>query len=196
MKLAVTLAVLAFAGCATAVDPEPSATSSTDQASVVPTGLPSTNTTCQWQIDESCYGQLNNANNLWPPGIGITSAFVMTRSGPPHLVGRVQTPTFLAFVVWNDSVIGRIFRIDVGSTDNANFDAVVANTFVVRTFNLPDTSAGSSGATSGGPSPPPHPNVDGSIVFDPGYLSSVAGNAAIVRRATADFLATRSAAID
>lgn len=191
MKLAVTLAALAFAGCATAADPE---ASTADQAAVVPTGLPQTNTTCQWVVDKTCYGLNNDGNNLWPTGMGITSAYVMTRSGPTRLGGRQQT--FLAFVVWNDSVIGRIFRLDAGTTDAVNFNSVLANTFAGRTFSLLDTSAGSTGTTAGGPSPPPHPNVEGPIVFDTGYLGTVTSDAAILRRVTTDFLATRSAAID
>lgn len=190
MKLAVTLAVLAFAGCATAVDPD---TSTADQASTAPI-LQGTSTTCPWIVDKTCYGLNNDANNIWPTGAGITSAYVMVRSGPTQASGRQQT--WLAFVVWNDSVVGRIFRLAAGTTDAVNFNSLVSNTLAARTFNLPDTSEGSSGATSGGPSPPPHPNVDGNIVFDPDYLSAVAGDAAVIRRATANFLATKSAAID
>jgi len=191
MKLAVVLAVLAVAGCATAVDPE---TSTADQSAVVPTGLPATNTTCQWVVDKPCYGLNNDANNIWPTGMGITSTYVLVRSGPTQASGRLQT--WLAFVVWNDAVVGRIFRLNAGTTDAVNFNSVLANTLAVRSFNLPDTSAGSSGATSGGPSPPPHPNVEGPIVFDTGYLTTVAGDAAVIRRVTADFLATKSPAID
>jgi hypothetical protein len=193
MKLAVTLAVLAVTvtGCATVADPE---TSTTDQAAVAPKGLPQTDTTCQWVVDKTCYGLNNDGNNLWPTGMGITSAYVMTRSGPTRLSGRQQT--FLAFVVWNDSVIGRIFRLDVGSSDAVNFNSVVANTFAARTFNLFDTSAGSTGTTAGGPSPPPHPNVEGPIVFDSTYLGAVTQQAAVIDRATGDFLAIKSAAID
>jgi hypothetical protein len=96
-------------------------------------------------------------------------------------------------VVWNDSVIGRIFRLDAGSSDAVNFNSVVANTLAGRTFNLPDTSAGSTGSTSGGPVPPPHPNVEGPITFDSPYLGAVANDAAIINRTTGEFLATRSA---
>src|SRR3954464_12919822 len=165
MKLAATLAVLAATGCATAVDSE-SATA--DQATVLPTGLPSTSTTCQWLVDRNCYGQLNDGNNLWPTGMGITSAFVLTRSGPTRLAGK--QPKHLACVVWNDAVVGRIFRVDVGTRDGANFLAVANATFANRTLatvetGLPDPSAGSSGSIGGGGPPPPHPNVDDLIVF-------------------------------
>lgn len=192
MKIAVALAVLAVTGCATA--DQDATTAAADQAAAVPTALPSTSTTCQWQVDQTCYGQLNDGNNLWPTGIGITSAFVLTRSGPTRLSGR--QPTFLAFVVWNDSVIGRIFRIDVGTSNAVNFNSVSANTFAARTFNLPDTQEGSTGSTFGSPTPPPHPNVEGPITFDSTYLGAVTSNAAIIHRATLDFLATKAAAID
>ncbi|HEX8113066.1 MAG TPA: hypothetical protein VF516_35290 [Kofleriaceae bacterium] len=187
MKLAVTLAILTVTGCATAIDQD---TSTTDQAAIVPTGLPSTSTTCQWVVDKTCYGQLNDGNNLWPTGIGITSMFVMTRSGPTRLSGRQQT--YLAFVVWNNSVVGRIFRLDVGSSDAANFTAVLGNIVAGRTLNLFDTTAGQGGATVGSPSPPPHPNVEGPITFDSTYLGTVANDAASMNRATLDFLATKS----
>jgi hypothetical protein len=192
MKLAVALAVLAVTGCATATDQDVT-TAAADQAAVVPTGLPSTSTTCQWQVDQMCYGQLNDGNNLWPTGMGITSAFVLTRSGPTRLSGR--QPTFLAFVVWNDSVVGRIFRVDVGSSNATNFNNVLANTFATRS-NLPDTQEGSTGSTYGSPTPPPHPNVEGPITFDSTYLGAVTSNSAIIHRATLDFLATKSPAID
>ena len=148
MKLVVAFAILAITGCAGAFDPD---TSTADQAAAARTDLPSTATTCQWQVDQMCYGQLNDGNNLWPTGIGITSAYVMTRRGPTRLSGR--QPTFLAFVVWNDSVVGRIFRVDVGTANAANFNSVLAATFATRTFGIPDTSAAAAGAIAGGPTP-------------------------------------------
>src|SRR3954468_9633811 len=146
MKLAVTLAVLAVTGCVAPVDSE-SATA--DPAIVLPAGLPSTNTTCQWLIDRHCYGQLNDGNNLWPTGMGINSAYLLMRSGPTRLAGK--QPTFLAFVVWDDAVAGRIFRVEVGPRDGPNFLPVAAATFANRTLatvatGLPDPSAGSSGS--------------------------------------------------
>jgi hypothetical protein len=193
MKLAATLAVLAATGCATAVDSE-SATA--DQATVLPTGLPSTSTTCQWLVDRNCYGQLNDGNNLWPTGMGINSAYVLTRSGPTRLAGK--QPTFLAFVVWNDAVVGRIFRVDVGTRDAANFLTVSAATFANRTLatvdsGLPDPSWGSTGATGGGGPPPPRPNVDDLIVFDPIYLGTVVSSAATIHKATAEFMGAKTA---
>src|SRR3954462_6826376 len=99
MKLAVTLAVLAVTGCVAPVDSE-SATA--DPAIVLPAGLPSTNTTCQWLIDRNCYGQLNDGNNLWPTGMGINSAYLLTRSGPTRLAGKMTW--YPAFGGWNDAV--------------------------------------------------------------------------------------------
>jgi hypothetical protein len=194
MKLAVAFAVLAITGCATAIDQD---TSTTDQAATVLIDLPRTNTTCQWSVDTTCYGQRNDGNNLWPTGIGITSAYVLTRRGPTRLFGR--QPTYLAFVVWNDSVVGRIFRIDVGTSNAANFNSVYANTFAARTSGtsgIPDPSEGAAGAVTGGPTPTPGPNVEPPIVFESSYLDAVVNSAAIIHRTTSEFLATKSLAID
>lgn len=193
MKLAVTLAVLAITGCATAIDQD---TSATEQAATVLTGLPRTNTTCQWSVDTTCYGQRNDGNNLWPTGIGITDAYVLTRRGPPRLSGR--QPTYLAFVVWNDSVVGRIFRIDVGTAAATNFQSVYANTFAARTSGsgVPNGSECAAGAIQGGPTPTPGPNVEPPIVFESSYLDAVVNYAANIHRTTAEFLATKSGAID
>ena len=189
MKLAVTLAVLAITGCAPAIDQD---TSTTDQA----IDLPHTDTTCQWSVDTTCYGQRNDGNNLWPTGIGITSAYMLTRRGPTRLSGR--QPTYLAFVVWNDAVIGRIFRIDVGTSSALNFQSVAANTFAARTGSsgIPDGSQCSAGAVLGGPTPSPGPNVEPPIVFEPTYLNTVVNSAAMIHRTTTEFLATKSGAID
>jgi hypothetical protein len=194
MKLAVAFAVLAITGCATAIDPD---TSTTDQAGVVSTGLPQTSTTCQWSVDTTCYGQRNDGNNLWPTGVGITSAYVLTRRGPTRLSGR--QPTYLAFVVWNDAVVGRIFRIDVGTSNAANFNSVLENTFAARTSGASDIlnpSEGAAGAVTGGPTPTPGPNVEPPIVFESSYLDAVINSAALIHRTTSEFLATKSIAID
>ncbi|HEX3477292.1 MAG TPA: hypothetical protein VHT91_19855 [Kofleriaceae bacterium] len=191
MKLAAAFVILAITGCAGALDPD---TSTADQAAAVKTDLPSTSTTCQWSVDTTCYGQRNDGNNLWPTGIGITDAYVMTRRGPTRLSGR--QPTFLAFVVWNDSVVGRIFRVDVGSSNAANFNSVLANTFAARTFSIPDGSEAAAGAVAGGPTPAPGPNVEPPIVFESSYLGAVVKSAATIHGATSEFLATKSSAID
>ena len=193
MKLAVTLAVVAATGCATA--PEDTATTATtDQSAIVlPAGLPQVDTTCQWTVDTTCYGQRNDANNIWPAGMGITRTFVLTRSGPTRLDGKQQT--YLAFVVWNHSVVGRIFRLDLGSTAAVNFNNAAASVYYVRSFG-PDLTAGQQGSTYGSPGSPPHPNVNDPIVFDSGYLSAVVNSATMLDRVTTDFLATKSAAID
>lgn len=192
MKFAVALAVLAVTGCATAVDSE---SSTADQATVLPAGLPTTTTSCLWQIDHTCYGQLNDGNNLWPPEMGINSAYVLMRSGPTRLSGR--QPTFLAFVVWNDAVVGRIFQLDTGTRDAANFLTVSAATFASRTqavgtSGLPDPNAGSTGSTGGGGPPLPHPNVEGPLTFDPIYLGGVVNTAATIHKATADFMGAKT----
>lgn len=194
MKLAVAFVVLAITGCATAIDQD---TSTTDQAGVVLTGLPRVDTTCQWSVDTLCYGQRNDGNNLWPTGVGITSAYVLTRRGPTRLSGR--QPTYLAFVVWNDAVVGRIFRIDAGTSAAVNFQSVSANTLAARTSSgsgLPDNSEGAQGAVTGGPTPTPGPNVEPPIVFESSYLDAVVNSAAIIHRTTTEFLGIKSGAID
>jgi hypothetical protein len=196
MKLAVTLAVLAATGCSTVLeDAATTDTATADQSAIVlvPAGLPRVNTSCQWSVDTTCYGQRNDGNNIWPSGMGINRVFVLTRSGPTRLEGKQQT--YLAFVVWNDAVVGRIFRLDLGSSDAVNFNNTLSNTFYVKTFG-PDLGAGSAGSTYGSPGTPPHPNVNDPIVFDTGYLGSVVNSAAMLDRVTTDFLATRSLAID
>lgn len=192
MKLVVTLAALAATGCATAPeDTAATGTATTDQSSILlPAGLPRVTTTCQWTVDSTCYGQRNDANNIWPSGMGITSAYVLTRSGPTRLDGKQQT--YLAFVVWNHAVVGRIFRLDLGTSDAVNFNNTLAAVLYVKTFG-PDLGAGQGGSTYGSPSPPPHPNVNDPIVFDTGYLNSVVNSATILDRVTTDFLATKSA---
>jgi hypothetical protein len=190
MKLAATLAVVAATGCAAA--PEDTATTATaDQSAIVlPAGLPRVNTTCQWTVDSTCYGQRNDANNIWPTGMGITSTFVMVRSGPTRLDGK--QPTYLAFVVWNHSVVGRIFRLDLGTPDAVHFNNTAAAVYYVRSFG-PDLGAGQGGSTYTNPGSPPHPNVNDPLVFDAPYLAAVVNTASIFDRATADFLATKSA---
>ena len=191
MKSAATLVFLVLAGCATAAD---QSTSSTDQAAIVPTGLVQVNTSCQWVAGKTCYGQANDGNNIWPTGMGITSVYVMLRSGPTRLSGR--QPTFLALVVWNNEVVGRIFRIDVGGSDAVSWNNTAGNTFAARTFSLIDTQAGSAGATSGSPSPPPHPNVEGPLTFDTNYLGAVTKHATAINDATSAFLSEKAIGLD
>ena len=190
MKAAVTLVILITASCASGTDPD---TSATEEASILLTGLPQVNTSCQWIPGKTCYGLANDGNNIWPTGMGITSVQVLTRSGPDRLDRTQQT--FLAFVVWNRSYVGRIFRVDVGS-DGANWRDVLSDVTAVRTFNNLDFNTGSTGTASGGPVSPPHPNVDGQLIFDQPYLDVVRREAGVIDAASREFLATRAAGVD
>jgi hypothetical protein len=171
---------------------EPETSTATDNA-VVAQGLVAVDTSCQWVPGKNCYGVPNDGNSIWPTGMGITSVQVLTRSGPDRLAGRQQT--FLAFVIWNGTTVGRIFRVDIGD-DGANWRAVLGNVAATRTFNNLDFNTGSTGSASAGPVNPPHPNVEGPITFDPGYLGVVARYAGAIDGASRNFLATKAAAID
>lgn len=184
MKAAVTLLALLFAACE--MDSPPETATVEQHATTITRALPEVNTTCQWVTRGTCYGQVNDGNNLWPAGMGITSVQVLVRSGPDRL--EHKQPTFLAFVVWNSTAIGRIFRLDLGSADAANWRATLDNIVAVRTTNLPDTQAGSTGSTIGGPGPIPHPNVDGFITVDAPYLDVVRKQATAINDATTAFL--------
>ncbi|HMG54408.1 MAG TPA: hypothetical protein VK601_13020 [Kofleriaceae bacterium] len=195
MKAVASLVVLVIASCATATEPETAATqeaATIDDA--VTRALPEVNTTCLWVPGKTCYGMTNDGNNIWPLNVGIHKIQVLTRFGPDRLAGK--QPTFLAFVVWNNAVVGRIFEIDVGTSAAANWNATLGNIVAGRTFNLFDAAAGSAGATAGGPVPPPHPQVDQAIVFDAPYLDAVKRYAGVIDDATQGFLGTRAAGFD
>ena len=196
MKAVATLVVLVIASCATATEPETAATeaAATVVDDAVTRALPEVNTTCLWVPGKTCYGMANDGNNIWPLNVGITRIQVLTRFGPDRLGGK--QPTFLAFVVWNSSVVGRIFEVDVGTSAGANWTTTLGNIVAGRTFNLFDSQAGSTGATAGGPVPPPHPQVDQAISFDPAYLAAVKRYAGVIDDATAGFLGTRAAGFD
>jgi hypothetical protein len=190
MKAVATLFVLVLASCAVSNDPD---TSSVEEHATTRV-LPQVNTSCQWTARGTCYGLPNDGNNIWPAGMGITSVQVLLRAGPDRLEHKQQT--FLAFVIWNSTAVGRIFRIDLGSSDaadwRANLDGIVAG----RTFNIFDSQAGSAGSTVGGPGPIPHPNIDDLLQFTSPYLDVVRRQATIINDATTTFLSTRAVGID
>ena len=127
----------------------------------------------------------HGANDLWPTGQGIPSAYVLIKRGPAASTGA----TFLAFVVWNGNFVGKIFRVRVGA-DGENFRAVVSNTNATRTFGFPDNNAGSAGNGGGGGVPPiPHPNLDGAVHLPTRYLDGVKTAAGAIDAATRDFMA-------
>ena len=192
MKAVVTLLALVLASCTMDAPPEV-ATSASEQHATT-RALPQVDTTCQWVRGGSCYGLPNDGNNIWPAGIGITRLQVLLRGGPPRLGGKQQT--FLAFVMWNSTTVGRIYRLDLGSADAASWRAALDNIVAGRTFNIFDSQAGSTGSTVGTPTPPPHPNVDGEITFEQPYLDVLRRETSVIDDATAAILGAKSIVID
>lgn len=192
MRVVAALIVLAATACATPEEPD-TATAEGDATIVPIRGLVEVNTSCQWVPQGTCYGVTNDGASIWPLGMGITSVQVMTRSGPNRLSN--QQTTQLAFVVWNSNTVGRIFRID-NDTDQADWRAWMSNVMEARTFNILDTTAGSTGSPAGGPAPPPHPNVEGPLTFSIDYLSVVKRESTVIQNATNAFLTARAAGVD
>jgi len=189
MKASVTLLVLVIASCATGYDPE---TSASEQTATAQRLIP-VNTSCQWIPGKSCYGVSNDGDSIWPTEMGITSVQVLTRSGPDRLEHTQHT--FLAFVIWNKTTVGRIFRVDIGP-DSAHWRATLGDIAETRTLGNIDFDIGSTGGAGGGPVGPPHPNVMGPITFDTAYLAAVKRYAGVIDDATNQFLITRAVGID
>ena len=183
MKAAALLLVVFVASCG--IEPSTSVTES---------ALTGVNTSCMWIPGKNCYGQPNDGNNIWPADQGIRTMYVLYRYGPDRL--RHTQQTFLAFVVWNSTTVGRIFRIDLASDEALNWRATLGNIQATRTNALPDTSTGSSGTVIGGPGNPPHPNVDDPLIFQPEYLGATVRYAGVIENATSNFLDTRAAGVD
>jgi hypothetical protein len=128
--------------------------------------------------------KINDGADIWPTGQGIISTQIMIRKGPDSRAGA----TFIAFVIWNGSFVGKIFRVHVGA-DGADFHTTVANITSTRTFGFPDHSTSSGGNPTGGSGTPlPHPNVDGPIHYSASDLTNVRTNALIILNATNDFV--------
>jgi hypothetical protein len=173
---------LALVGCVTENELQTSTTTS---------AISEANTSVNWDPEVGC-GPVKNpdlvpcdGNFLWPADAGITSVQVLLRKGPQGTAG----PTFLAFVVWNDSVVGRILRAPTAGRAGTHLRASINNIIAGRTTGAPDTSAGSSGNVSGGKSPPvPGPHIDDAIQFSPGYLTAAKNAARAIHLANAGFL--------
>lgn len=191
MKPVATLLVLVLASCTLGNDPE---TGSVEEHATITRVLPQVTTSCQWTARGTCYGQVNDGNNIWPAGMGITSVQILLRAGPDRLDHKQQT--FLAFVVWNATAVGRIFRIDLGTADEADWRVTLGNIVAGRTLNIFDSQVSSAGSTVGGPGPIPHPNIDDILVFPSTYLDVVRRQATIINDATTTFLSTRAVGID
>jgi hypothetical protein len=192
MKTAATLLTLVLASCA--MDSAPETATTEDHATIVPAGLPQVDTSCQWIPTRNCYGMPNDGNNIWPANMGITRVQVLVRSGPDRLEHTRRT--FLAFVVWNQSVVGRIFRIDTDTPDADDWRAKLGDIEASRSISNLNADAGSSGNPVASPNPPPHPNVVGPITFDSTYLDTVRRYANVIDNATDGFLGLKAGAID
>jgi len=181
---AVLLAVLATS-CVAA-----DATDASDRPEVATTAsaLTGTATSIHWIPGETCGGlPICDGTAIWPAGLGITDVQVLLRDAPDR--DNHLTQTFLAFVVWNQSVVGRIFRVDVGS-DGADFRARMSNIAATRTTNNPAFTFGNSGNSVSGPVPVPHPSVDNELTFNSTYLGHVVDFASVITAQTRSFLLT------
>ena len=190
MRPVLALLAVCVAGCAANdLDPSPQTGAQASELTLGAVGAASASTTSITWVPggKDCGGTPCDGNNIWPLEGRITSLQILLRGGPDRAEHRIQT--FLAFVVWNRTTVGRIYRVDFGAA-GADFRAVSSNIIAGRTSSLPDTSAGSSGTGLGSPAPAPHPNVEGPLEFTDTYLKSVAAVAGDIDDATRRFLAT------
>lgn len=182
MKYAISLLVLAIAGCT--ADPLAGAPATDTAASaattigIVPIPVEATDSVV-WNP------RINTGDELWPTTLNIHSAQLLIKRAPVDPV--TGGARFLAFVVWNGSFVGRIYQGTVGAVGN-DLRLKASATFATRTSGLPDHNSSSTGNASSGPvTPLPHPNVDGTFHFSTTYLDNVRTNALAILNATADF---------
>ncbi len=179
MRVAVPLLCVVLASCVVNTDP---------QTSTEASALTEAHQSVAWEPDLGC-GPVTrpavvscDANFLWPPNQGITSAQVLLRKGPNGSDG----PTFLAFVVWNRSTVGRIIRATVGRKGN-DLRAVLSDALATRTYGFPDNTAGSTGNASGGKIPTPGPHIDDPLEFSTTYLAAARAAARAIHAANDAF---------
>jgi hypothetical protein len=163
-EIATTLFAVSIASCADPLDDgatEP--TSTTTSALTSCPKLVDATTSEFWSTD-------NGAADLWPTGCGITTTNVFIRKGADIDGGAA----FLASVVWNDSVVGHVYWIPVGSL-GLDFHTTLVQTHSARTNNQPTFSYGEGGGPDGGnPLSPGHPHVDG-YLLDPTFVADLKG---------------------
>jgi hypothetical protein len=169
MKSLALLAFALFAGCAVN---EPATSSATSAASNPPPIGPDATQSEDWQAGKQ------TIDDLWPiTSPAITSMRILTRKGPDRGDG---TKTFLAVVVWNHTTVGHVYWVNRGSV-GADFSNLRDNTLATRCNSNPDNGGGQDGAPVAGPTPTPHPNVNGPyLAFDPTFLQNAKDAAAAV----------------
>ncbi len=172
MRVIASLSALAIALLTACTETTPGTATETQNASN-PTPLTSTNATTAW------HANVNQPAEAWPLNTSptITSMYSVIRRGADSKNGQ----TILAFVVWNDTYMGKIFVCEVGN-DCADMRASIANIGAQRAYNSSPTlqySFGWGGNGGGGtPLPPPHPNVDDPIYFGDDMLNAILGDEA------------------
>ena len=179
MRAAVPLLCIVLTSCVVNTDP---------QTSTEASALTEASESVAWEPELGCGPTIRRAavacdgNFLWPANQGITSVQVLLRKGPNGSDGA----TYLAFVVWNRSIVGRIIRATVGRK-GTDLRAVISNITATRTLGLPDHDAGSTGNVSGGKIPTPGPHIDDPLEFSPAYLAAARAAARAINAATDAF---------
>jgi len=188
MRAAASFAVVAFASCT--VGPEAETETSND-ISVQVAGLAESSDSVNWQPEVGCQATPKSpvvpcdGELIWPSDQSIKSVQVLYRKGPDMAEGS----TFLAFVVWNDTTVGRILLTTVGR-NGAHLRNTINNITAVRTSGAPDHSTGSAGSAIGGnPPQPPQPHIDVAIHFSQKYLTAAKTAAKAIHTAGEEFTA-------
>jgi hypothetical protein len=181
MRAAVPLLCVVFTSCVVNTEPDP-------QTSTEASALTEASESVAWEPDLGCGPAIRRASVpcdgqfLWPANQGITSAQVLLRKGPDGSDG----PTYLAFVVWNHSTVGRIIRATAGRK-GTDLRVTISNITATRTSGFPDHNAGSTGNVSGGKIPTPGPHIDDPLQFSPAYLAAARAAARAIHVATDTF---------
>jgi hypothetical protein len=121
---------------------------------------------------------------IWPADQGITSTTVLFRKGPDGSEG----PTFLVFVVWNSSTVGRIIQSYFGR-NGTHLRNTIGNISATRTVGLPDNNQCGAGNTTGGNPPSPGPHIDDPLHFSTRYLDAARLAARNINAASQQFTA-------
>lgn len=107
--------------------------------------------------------------DIWPTGQSIHSTQVIYKRGPV----RSDGPSYLAFIVWNGNVVGKVFCAHVGP-EGADLRKLISDTTATRTLGVSSFTASTTGSGGAGPIiPTPHPNVDGELQFSSTYLANI-----------------------